>query len=363
MRILFFIDCLASGGKERRLIELMKAIKSNPEVDFELAIMNNDIHYKEVFDLAININYIIRRTRKDLSVFVKLYRLCKRYKPDIIHCWDSMTAVYCAPVCRLLQIKYVNGMVIDSPGERKILYKPWVRARITFPFSNLIIGNSTAGLEAYNAPRKKSIVIYNGFNFDRIKNIKSASKIREELNINSELIVGMVAAYSEFKDYPTYLKSAHLVLNNRKDVIFLAIGMNTDSELSMSHIDKRYLSHFRLLGKKSDIESYVNIMDIGVLATYTEGISNSILEYMALGKPVIATDGGGTNEIIEDEKTGFLVNPSDPVDLAEKISILLQDRVLRSTMGKRGEARINEVFSIGTMTEKYLNSYRKLLSS
>lgn len=363
MRILFFIDCLRAGGKERRLIELMKAIKSDPEIDFELAIMNKDIHYKEAFNLGININYLIRGTRKDLSVFAKLYRLCKRYKPDIIHCWDSMTAIYCAPVCRILQIKCVNGMVVDSPGERKILYKPWVRARITFPFSNLIIGNSTAGLEAYNAPRKRSIVIYNGFNFDRIKNIKSGSKIREELNINSELIVGMVAAYSEFKDFPTYFKAAHLVLNNRKNVIFLAIGMNTDSELTRSHIDEKYLSHFRLLGKRSDIESYVNIMDIGVLATYTEGISNSIMEYMALGKPVIATDGGGTNEIIEDQKTGFLVKPSDPVELAEKISILLQDQMLRSEMGKRGEARIHEAFSIGTMTEKYLTACKKLLSN
>jgi glycosyltransferase involved in cell wall biosynthesis len=363
MRILFFIDCLGAGGKERRLIELMKAIKSDPEVDFELVIMSNEIHYKEVFELGININYLIRRTKKDLSVFVKLYKLCKRYKPDIIHCWDSMTAIYCAPVCRLLQIKNVNGMVIDSPGRRKILYKPWIRARITFPFAHLIIGNSRAGLAAYNAPANKSVVIYNGFNFARRNNIKSGSKIREELNINSEYIVGMVAAYSEFKDYPIYFKAAHLVLNNRKDVIFLAIGKNTDSELSRSHIDIKYLSHFRLLGKKSDIESYVNVMDIGVLATFTEGISNSILEYMAFGKPAVATAGGGTNEIIEDQKTGYLVNPSNPKELAEKISILLEDPALRSKMGRNGEARIHEVFSIETMTDEYLTEYKKLLSN
>jgi glycosyltransferase involved in cell wall biosynthesis len=363
MRIFFVIDCLASGGKERRLVELMKALKSEQKIDFELVIMSNDIHYEEVFGLEININYLIRRTRKDLSVFVQLYKLCKKYKPDIIHCWDSMTAVYCAPVCRLLKIKYVNGMVIDSPERRKLFYPPWRRAKIVFPFAHLIIGNSKAGLAAYNAPVKKSTVIYNGFNFERISNLKSYNEIREELNIKTGFIVGMVATNSDFKDYPTYFKAAQILLNNGEDITFLAIGNNTDSELSREKIDKKYLNHFRLLGKKSNIESYINIIDIGVLATFTEGISNSIVEYMALGKPVVATSGGGTNEIVENLKTGFLVSPGNPEELAEKILILLNDAMLRATMGKNGRDRIQETFSIDIMTEKFISEYKKLLSN
>jgi glycosyltransferase involved in cell wall biosynthesis len=363
MRIFFAIDCLASGGKERRLVELMKTLRSDPEIDFELVIMSNDIHYREVFDLGININYIIRKTKKDLSVFGKLYRLCKENKPDIMHCWDSMTAVYCAPVCKLLNIKYVNGMVVDSPVKRKIQYKPWLRARIVFPFADLIIGNSKAGLNAYNAPINKSVVIYNGFNFERINDIKSAPEIREKLNLNSEHIVGMVATYSEFKDYPTYFKAAQIVLSRREDVIFLAIGKNTDSEISRSQIDEKYLNHFRFLGLKSDIESYVNVMDIGVLATFTEGISNSVLEYMALGKPVVATSGGGTNEIVTDNETGFLVSPSNPKELADRLQVLLNDSKLCTKMGQSGKMRIHEIFSIEKMTGKYISEYKKLLSN
>ena len=73
MKILYFIDCLTSGGKERRLTELMKGLQINSDIDFELVIMNEEIHYKEVLDLGINIHYIIRKTRKDLSVFKSLY--------------------------------------------------------------------------------------------------------------------------------------------------------------------------------------------------------------------------------------------------------------------------------------------------
>ena len=363
MRIFFTIDCLASGGKERRLVELMRTLKANKEIDFELIIMSTDIHYSEVFDLGIKINYLIRSRKKDLSVFVRLYKLCKNYKPDIIHCWDSMTAFYCTPVCKMLHIKNVNGMVVDSPGRRKIFYKPWLRAKIIFPFTNLIIGNSRAGLKAYNAPAKKSTVIYNGFNFDRVKNIKSDSSKRVELKIYSDYIVGMVATYSEFKDYPTYFKAAQLIIDNREDVTFLAIGKNTDSEMSISNIDGKYLKHFRLLGERSDVESYINIVDIGVLATFTEGISNSILECMAIGKPVVATNGGGTSEIIEDQKTGFLVSTSNPEELAEKILLLLNDSSLRKKMGESGKVRIHDTFSIENMTGKYISEYKKLLSN
>jgi hypothetical protein len=72
MRILFFIDSLTSGGKERRLIELLKVLRLKSDFEFELAVMNKDIHYTEVFDLDIDIHFIIRKTRKDISVFHKL---------------------------------------------------------------------------------------------------------------------------------------------------------------------------------------------------------------------------------------------------------------------------------------------------
>jgi glycosyltransferase involved in cell wall biosynthesis len=104
-------------------------------------------------------------------------------------------------------------------------------------------------------------------------------------------------------------------------------------------------------------------MDIGVLATFTEGISNSVLEYMALGKPVVATSGGGTNEIVTDNETGFLVSPSNPKELADRLQVLLNDSKLCTKMGQSGKMRIHEIFSIEKMTGKYISEYKKLLSN
>lgn len=360
MKILFLIDCLSSGGKERRLTELMKALRSNKNVTFELVTMSDDIHYKEVLDLNIPIHFIVRKTKKDFSVFIRLYKLCAIYKPDVIHCWDSMTAIYSAPICKLLGIPLVNGMVIDSPQKQNIFNKYWLRGKLSFPFSDYIVGNSKAGIKAYNAPAKKSIIIPNGFNFNRIKNISDRNKILEQVNVKTKFIVGMVASFTIYKDYKTFFKAAQLILDKRKDVTFLAIGSYTDSSISKSLIDNTKQAYFRLLGNKSGIESYVNIMDVCVLSTFTEGISNSILEYMALGKPVVATAGGGTNEIIENNKTGFLVQVSDPEELASKIELLLQDENLRINMGLAGKERIQNVFSINTMLNKYIDLYNRI---
>jgi len=360
MRILFFIDCFVSGGKERRLTELMKALKNRPEIKFELAVMDKEIHYKEILDLGINVHYLIRKTKKDLSVFKELYKLCKNIKPDILHCWDSMTAVYSVPVCKLLHIKLVNGMITDSPAKRNIFNKRWLRARLTFPFSDVVVGNSIAGLKAYRVARHRSICIYNGFNFERINKVEKNCLVREQMKVNTKYIVGMVASFALNKDYKTYFKAAQLILDKRNDITFLAIGKNTDSDESKDLIPEKYKEHIRLLGKISNVESVVNAMDIGVLSTFTEGISNSILEYMALGKPVIATDGGGTREILVDKETGFLITQSDPVELSGKLELLLNDTELRNSMGSAGKQRIQDLFSIDKMVGKYISTYEKL---
>lgn len=197
----------------------MKGINSKPNIEFELAVMSNEIHYQEVFDLDIRIHYLIRKSKKDISVFQKFYKLCKNYKPDLVHCWDSMTAVYLVPACKLLNIKFVNGMVTNTPLKQNIFNKNWWRAKLTFPFSNIIIGNSRAGLVAYNAPKNKSFCIHNGFNFQRTNNIIKNHIIREQLNVNTKYIIGMVASFSESKDYETYYIAAQMLL--KKEMILL----------------------------------------------------------------------------------------------------------------------------------------------
>lgn len=357
MKILYVIDTLGSGGKERRLIELLKALLKRGEVEAQLVVMSDDIHYTEVFTLGIKVHKILRRTRKDLSVFGKLRNIIRDFRPDAVHCWESMTAVYLAPLCKMMKCPLINGMVTNVPLQQNMCNRHWFRARLTFPLSRAIVSNSSAGLEAYRVPLSKGVVIYNGFNFNRIKNLRSVQESRAELGICTPKVVGMVASFWQQKDYPTYYKAAQILLRKRRDTTFLAIGAGTDSEESAQMIDKDFIDYFRLLGKQSNVENLINAMDICVLATFTEGTSNAILEYMALSKPVVATIGGGTAEIINDSMNGFLVNPSDPIMLADRIQTLIDDADLRRRMGLAGLNRVKEAFSIDRMVDDYIRLY------
>lgn len=360
MKILFVIDTLGPGGKERRLTELLKALIMQHEIDFDLVVMSENIHYEEIHDLRIKVHKITRKTKRDFTVYKKFYDLLRHHKPDIVHCWDSMTAVYMAPLVKILGLVFINGMVIDVPSGIKVLNRHWMRGKLTFPLSTVIVGNSEAGLKAYCVPATKGVVIYNGFNFSRLENLTPRENIIGELNITTNLIVGMVATFWERKDYPTFYEAAQILLKKRSDVTFLAIGSNTDSEKSLRLLDSEVRPNFRLLGKRTNVESYINIMDIGVLATFTEGISNAVLEYMALGRPVVATGGSGTEELVEDGITGFLVRTSDPVQLAEKLETLLNDEALRKGMGLAGRERVCEHFSIDRMVNEYTELYKRI---
>lgn len=211
-----------------------------------------------------------------------------------------------------------------------------------------------------NAPKHRSIIVYYGFNFNRIKSLQNSKDTRDQYDIETEYLVGMVASFSAYKDLKTYFSAAQLLLNKREDITFLAVGKKTDSMNSRWLVCCSNLENFRLLGEKVVIESLIELMDNEVLSTYTEGISNSILEYMTLGKPVIATSGG-RNEIVLDSVTGYLVSPSDPATLDEKVEILLNNTDSRKKIGENGKIRVQELFSIETMSENFIKTYNSLL--
>jgi glycosyltransferase involved in cell wall biosynthesis len=117
-------------------------------------------------------------------------------------------------------------------------------------------------------------------------------------------------------------------------------------------------------GPRSDVESIVNIFDVGILLTNTrlhgEGISNSIIEYMALRKPVIANRGGGTDEVVEDQFNGFLIDSENENQLLEKILFFFNNKKLINEFGRNGRKLIEEKFDIKIMTENYIKLYRKI---
>jgi glycosyltransferase involved in cell wall biosynthesis len=117
-------------------------------------------------------------------------------------------------------------------------------------------------------------------------------------------------------------------------------------------------------GKRDDIESILQIIDIGALITnaenHGEGISNSIIECMTMGKPVIATRGGGTNEVVLDGFNGFLVGHKNEEQIIAAIEKLVKDSVLLHTMGENARQYVRKNFDLEQKTDEYIRLYQKL---
>ncbi len=362
MRILFVTDNLRSGGKERQLVELIKGFAVLDNIHCWLAVMASDLHYTNLLNQGIQIHYLERRTKRDPAILYSLGRLCRAVKPDIIHTWDSMTSIYALPICRLMGIKLVNGMIRDAPPRLTLRNRHYLRGKITFPFSDAIVSNSHAGLRCYRSPPRKSVCIYNGFDFARTHSLQEKATIRKRFSIETGSVVGMVASFSHRKDYETFFEAARIVLERSRDVTFLAVGDGPGLPAYRSSLESDYPNRIKFLGRQEDVESIVNIFDVGVLASYDEAISNAIVEYMALGKPVVATRCDGTYELVDDGKSGFMVQARHPSEMALFISKLLEDKTLAFKMGAAGRERIRSEFSFERMVNHFFQLYKDILN-
>jgi len=196
-----------------------------------------------------------------------------------------------------------------------------------------------------------------------LKNLDSTAEIRKKYNIKTKYLVGMVASFSDFKDYHTFNEVAEKIFKIRKDITFLGAGDGPNKKNFSDGINPEFQKHIIYPGKVSNIESLINLFDIGILLTnqkaHGEGIPNAVMEYMALGKPVIATDAGGTKELVVDKVTGFLLKENNPDEIIEKILYLIDNLDVAMKMGEEGKKRIVAEFNLDKMTKKYVELYEQ----
>jgi glycosyltransferase involved in cell wall biosynthesis len=363
MNVLFISDSLRRGGKERQLTELIKQlIKLNHYVT--IIIFKKNIAYTELENLNVNIKVLNKKNFRILFCTLHILKIVKTTTPDIIHCWSQMATLLTFPVSKIFSIPLIDS--IRYAKRIRPCSKKWVISEMAFAVSDMVIANSFAGLRTHKRkPNKKFKVIYNGYDFNREINTISPIGIKNVLGIEQPYIVGMVANFYPGKDYQTFIIAARQILNERMDCAFICVGDGPQRGDVEKMIDIQLRSSFYFLGHRSDIESIVKVFDIGILLSDThtaaEGLSNSLMEIMAAGKPVIATHAGGTPELVIDGKSGFLVPAFDHQIIVQKIHYLIDNEKERLVMGKMGREIIREKFSMSKMTGSYIDTYSELL--
>lgn len=358
MRISFILDTFGGGGKERRCLMLIQGLIKSGYDHIQVIIINDGIDYKELFESRAAVTVVDRKT-KNLSFFdttKAVKTLLKDFKPDIVQTWGGISTLIPVLLKPFLKYKLIGAYVADADSPKIISLD-----RVYPAFCNKVVGNSNVGLRAYDIPKKKRTLIYNGFNEQRFERVVDKDEKKKTMNIATKYVVAMFAAFWRNKDWETYLSTAKKIVANRKDITFLAVGAGNTWEEHNKMIADEERELVRMLGRRDDVDELLQICDLTVLTSnHGEGVSNSIMESMAWGVPVIATNSGGTPEIIKDEENGLLLDRNDADLLAEKILRLIDNENTRIKLSKNAAETVRSRFMLDTMTQKYINLYNSL---
>lgn len=357
---ILFVGTLGGGGKERRMCELIRYLRELEKYELYLLTSNlRSIAYPYVLD-CIDGYYEID-DKKEQNSYQQIKTYIKEIQPEIVHGWHTYLTYQIATMRpRLPNFYFIAGFIAD--GNKDIGIKEKIRTRITCLMSDVVVSNSWAGIYSHKAPLKKSVVIYNGFNPKREPTDGMVKNLREELRIGDNRVVMMAARMDRMKDYNTFM-DAIIILNQKiSGITYIFCGKGVKEEEYKKKAKDNAIENILFLGFRNDVEALYQMSEISVLCSakiHHEGVSNSIMESMAMGTPVIATRSGGTPEIIEDGVNGYIIEPEDVQELAKKIEQLLCSDTLRDQFSIAAKKTIEDKFTIAKMVDEYQKLYEK----
>lgn len=354
--ILFVIGGFGVGGKERQLAEL---ITNLPQDLFELHLLvkNHDAYYLDPIKEHLASFHSLEKSNFRLLDFLTLARHIDKVKPDVVSSWTRVTSHFCllARCFSSQSFTLLNCCIRNAPVRLPAKLK---FERFLYGFYSNVIANSHAGLRAYGQNGKKGrYVLYNGLDFKRIPTCSQLSA-RKKIGLDPDrFTVVMVASLTELKDHETLLRAAAACRAKITDIEFLIVGDGKRRmPLEALSEDLGLGSTVKFLGRRDDVEMIFKAADLSVLAStewYGEGISNSILESMACGTPVIATDSPGTREVIVNNENGYIMNCGDYKGVADKIVELRSQPKVVNEISRKAQECIAEKFSIHQLIDNF----------
>jgi glycosyltransferase involved in cell wall biosynthesis len=297
----------------------------------------------------------------------QICRLARRRRAQIIHTFFEKSEVVGWLTSRFSPIPVWVTSRRDLGFKRKKVY------RRIFKLSSRgcarVIANCLAvkdqAVREENLPAEKIEVINNGLDLSPYEMPPQNGSLRKELGLSRDTpLVGMVANFNfEIKGHRYFVEAAKALSDRSTGAAFLLVG---DGPLRKSYEQMAHelglKEKIRFLGKRNDVPSILSGLDISVLSSTSEGLSNVILESMAAGKPVVVTNVGGSSELVRDGINGCLVPPADSRAMAEAIENLLRNPRQAVQMGRVGKSMVQDKFSQKQMVENYEKLYVSLLN-
>ncbi len=292
-------------------------------------------------------------------------RQLRAVQADIVHFADEKAANHNSLAALLAHCRTVCHLRVSYP------HLSWRQRLCLFPVQNFIFVSKEAQLTfALSLPDNKARVIYDAVEVPTADMTESNAVVRCELGIPSgSTVVGIVARVSPQKDYYTLAAAAEEIVSRYPDTRFLVVGDNSLVDLNRNHYkevvekltDLGIADKFIFTGHRSDVPRYIAAMDICVLCTHREGFPLSILESMAMRKPVVATAVGGIPEIVEPGVTGYLHQHSNSKELANAIMSLIEDPEKASQLGLAACENVRKNYSRQKFVDEMSTAYSDVM--
>jgi N,N'-diacetylbacillosaminyl-diphospho-undecaprenol alpha-1,3-N-acetylgalactosaminyltransferase len=310
-----------------------------------------------------------------IRTIFELKRILAEIKPDILHTFTVKPNIYGTIAGRAANVKIIFNLV-EGLGSFYILNT--VKAKLIrfiierlekqiFSRSNICVfvnNDDPDYLIGKNIIERGKVILIKSvgidtmlYNMDRFSkdNLNAA---REEIGVGGNIVVLMVARAIWDKGVREYYEAASIVARRLENVRFVYVG-GTDSG-NPSCADQSFLDQGQVLylGHREDIARLTAIADIYVLPSYREGLPRTLLEAASMQKPIVTTDTAGCRDVVKDGENGFLVPIKEAKPLAEKIEILVKDKKLRISMGKRSRERAVSEFELQKVVKAYVELYK-----
>lgn len=361
-RILFVVTLAETGGAQTYVASLLAPLADR----FDVAVAAHGDGPLRVAAREAGVRFVpLRQVRRPLSLWrdalglLELVALLRREHPHIVHVNSAKAGALgrlAAWLVRVpIRIYTVHGWAFRAHGgPASVLYR-WAE-RFLRPLTTVTVcvadSERRAGLAAHTCDERTTVVIRNGVD-------PAGFQTRGDRSGRPRLVtVGRLQAP---KDAVTLVRALAALRGRPFEAVLVGDGPDrpaVEEEVRRLELE----SAVELLGERDEVPQLLGSADVFVLSSHSEGLPISILEAMAAGLPVVASNVGGVPEVVVDGDTGLLVPPGDPQSLAAAIERLLEDPVLCRRLGEAGRIRVAEHFSLAAVHQAHLELYRRVLA-
>ena len=372
-KTMYLIDIYENpwAGTEGQLYKLLERISLHG-YEPHMAVFKSS-RYINNHNLPCDVKILGITSLLSFRAFIKMYRFSRKLKKDnfnLVHIYFNDASILAPIFLKLAGLKVVIS-------RRDVGY--WYNClnltmlRLNRFFVDRVVVNSnivksvTEEKEKYSTEKIK--LIYNGFDFN-VSAGKSEISLRSNLELNDDsVILGIVANLRPIKRMDDAIRALSLVLDEIENIHLVIIGedeINKGNSLKQEYIElSNELSiseNVHFMGVVKDVKPYVEQIDIGIMSSESEGLSNSIIEYMGASKPTVCTNCEGNAELIDDRETGILYETGNTTELAKALRLLIRDTELTSLMGKKAREKVEKKFEVGRYAAEYAQLYDELLN-